>query len=433
LYTRIELYGTNQVGPTQNNGNISNNDNRNSEYKQKQFRDYNSEKRNPIGKLFVGKADTVTVIANIIASDPTLTQAIPLYSISHVSGPNINESWSTNFTASSVQSPLFRISPNTALTIDLDAKISQDVTSQGASMAVGAITKAVSIASPTSALLTTLSSNDVKNASSAIDTAISSLASQDLSEEISLGRLIDSWTPNSFISINGCAPFIKLTSGSSNSSSSSSSSSSSTSSDKTDNACPDGKDLNQNPDIQVGGGWTLRLACPRPSAFHSRDICNLRSSTNTGNAKEADKSDGSSDDGSSDNDDIASHTKLESARQEIANAVSDGQILSFRLSSQVTIQSFVQAQDWYTAFISEPPNDSSSTASKNSITTFCAAAVVGMEQQGLNGFDSALVVRAMFRQLPKITIYSAAYRGDAGAPCQTMLSTLGVKFPDPSK
>jgi hypothetical protein len=349
------------------------------------LRDYSSENRDWFSRLLSSKTDTVTAVANITVRDPGLTVAIPIFSVSHASGRDLGNSWVTNFTASSVESPLFRLGPNTGLTIHLSAKVSSDLKSQGASLAVGAVTRAVQIAAPTSTLLTTLSKTEVSNSAAAIDTAISSLLSEDIGEDIEVGRLMNSWTGNAAIALYGCAPFVRSTDPVSGGN------------------CAANPDIDGGKDLPVGA-WQLRLTCPRLSAFNPRDICIVDAAS-----------------GALTLEDISTSAKLLALQTSTAATVSDAQVLAFNLSSQVNIQTFVQSQAWFTTF-----TGISCARKAVDFDNFCGGALVGLEMSGLNKFDAALVVRAIANQMPQLTTLKAAFATSDGANCKGLLSGAGV-------
>jgi hypothetical protein len=369
LYSRIELdVDANHTGAGQDQSTAA-------------LRDYQAENRSWLARLVSNETDTVTTLANIEIRDPELKLAVPLFSVSHASGRDLGNTWSTNFTASNIESPLFRIGPNTGLTVHLDAKASRDLKSQGAALVVSAVQTAVSIAAPQSTLLTALSKSDVSNTANAIDTAISGLASNEISEDIELGRLTDSWNANAELTLYGCAPFVR--------------------GESLTQATPDGScgvhtDLDAGYD-QLVGKWHLKLACPRVSAFSSRD---LDCQAETFSASFA--------------------TKVEETRAQAVAKVSDAQVLQFNLSSQTDVQTFVKSQSWFTTFIAtKTTSNTDKTAADYS--AFCSGAMVGLEANGLNQFDSALVLRAMVRQMPQISSLRPNFTLDGnGKDCVTL-------------
>ncbi len=76
------------------------------------------------------------------------------------------------------------------------------------------------------------------------------------------------------------------------------------------------------------GVWHIRLACPRPSYFDPRDLCRYA-------------------DGNPDQTRFAPDA-LDELEADIVTRVSDSSILEESLSAQITIQTFIQTQAWYT-------------------------------------------------------------------------------------
>jgi hypothetical protein len=383
LYTRLQLSSLSDESGL-GNGSSS-----------RALRNYRAENRSALARLLSGRTDTVTTIADVTIREPGLTVALPLFSISHASGSKLGNTWNTHFTASSVASPLFRIGPNTALTIHLSAKVASDVKSQGASLAVGAISLAVKIAAPTSPLLTTLSKPETNNAATAIDAAISSLLSHDISEDIEVGRLSDSWSAGSRLVLYGCAPFVRA--------------GHQVPRPAADPNCAAEADFHNDQDLLVGK-WALALACPRLSAFDVRDICGTL-------AGGADQLEVAARDRPIDLSDPAKRAR---AFRIIAGSVSDAQILNFSLASQVTVANFVQSQDWFTAFAG------AKTRQAQDYRNFCYGGMVGMEAVGLSRFDSALVLRAIIHQLPQVAGSEWSKPSGNNRECLDLLKTAGA-------
>jgi hypothetical protein len=118
--------------------------------------------------------------------------------------------------------------------------------------------------------------------------------------------------------------------------------------------------------------------------------------------------------------DLSTPAKRAGAHQIVANAVSDGTVLEFNLSSQVTVQSFVQSQAWFTGF-SGP-----GTKAKDDFDKFCSGGMVGMEMAGFSKLDAALVLRAIVNQMPQLAILRDDFHNAKGATCVAMLAQAGV-------
>jgi hypothetical protein len=373
LYTRIVLTTIDKVGATPKGDGSTGSENA--------LRDYSKENRYWLSRLWKDKTDTVTTLSNFIIRDPDLKVSVPLFSISHASGPSLGNSWITNFTASTVESPLFRIGPNTGITIHLSSKISSDSKSQGVSLALGAVTKAVQIAAPTSTLLTPLSKSDITNTANAIDSAISGLLSHDIAEDIQLGRLADSWDVEAELILYGCAPFIQTEASNEIGQTGNVS--------KSNGYCGNLMDLDGKKNTPIGI-WSMTIECPRISAFDPRSICNKIGNVDV--------------DESSKMIDLSDAGKVKKVKNDIAKSVSDSSILQFNLSSQISVQSFIQIQSWYNSFIGK-----SDTKTKYDYAEFCSNVVASMETAGLSKFDAELVYRAMVRQMPQLTLLKADF------------------------
>lgn len=340
------------------------------------LRAYDRERRGALGRLFANKTVTITTLATANLNDPDLTVSLPLYSISHSSVRGTGEVFVTDFMSSHVQAPLFRIRPNTAITIHVSAKISSDLKVQGTATVLKAVQTAVSIASPTSTLLTTLSKTDLGNAATAIDSALGGLWSQDLTEDIELGRLAEGWIPGAQVTVAGKAPWgLVRTEG--------------------DDTGGGGQDKADKPI----GVWRIRLACPRPSYFDPRDLCSYVEGTSGPTSFHPEG--------------------LPALKADIAGHASDASILQESLSSQVTIQDFVKTQSWYTAFLANNAKKPSDTQS------FCADTLTTLYATGLSRFDASLVLRAMARQMPGIFTLSKEVAINA-ANCGALVDTAVI-------
>lgn len=346
-------------------------------------RTYTAENRSWPARLFSGRTDNVSTLVNINVRQPDLAISIPLFSISHASGLKLGNSWNTVYAASNIESPLFRIGPNTNMTIHVTTKVSRDVKSQGTSIAISAVTNAVKIAAPTAAILTTLSKPETTNAANAIDKAISALLSEDIGEEVDVGRLASTWAPNASVELDGCSPFIRVTEPPSAS------------------LCPTDIDVDGGRDSLVGS-WHLTFACPRLSVFDEKDICTSNESSIDPNV-------------------YPDPTKLMGQRQAIARRVSDAQIMSFPLSTQTTVQAYVLSQPWFTSFVAI------SSKKAPDYATFCASAIGALEISGLNTLDSSLVLRAMIRLAPQLQPLGTEFaRGGKGETCLRQISQNGA-------
>ncbi len=335
-----------------------------------QTRDYDKEKRSWLARLFVSRTSTLTTEVRLDVTSPNLTAIVPLFSVSHVSSTGTGESWVTNLTSAYVESPMFRIGPNTKLTILPMADLSDKAKSQVAVQILGAVQQALAIASPQSALLTTLSKTEIANHAQALDVAISGLMSEEIKEGIPVGRFMQTWTKGARIMVTGTSPgWLTRT----------------------------GDDASGVTDRRVGQ-WAISFRCPRPSAFDSADIC-----------------------GDGSRPPIATRSDRKALEDQIVAAVPDETALGFMLSSQVTVQQFIQTQSAFTTFVQK------TTKQPEDDDAFCMAIVSDLSGSGLNGLDTALVVRAMIDRMPGLG--DAATRVAIVTACQPLVKnhlTLGA-------
>lgn len=347
------------------------------------WRDYKAESGGAWAWLGLAAAETrtITTTAKISIHAPELSISIPLYSISHANGGGQGDIWATSFSSSYMESPLFKISPNTSLAIHLNAAVSQQVKSQAAALALKAVVTAVNTAVPTSALLTTLSSPQIASAGTAVDSAISNLLSDSISEDIELGRLASSWQPNYKFNLYGCAPFIKTEQN--------------PKAPDASGVCGTRADIGGGYDKYIGE-WHIMLSCPRLSAFDSRSICNENGDLTP----------------------IATPGQRVSAQAPIAAEVDDGTVLQFELSNQKTIENYVENEAWFTGFTT---GDLAKKA-KSDYAGFCANAVVDLESVGLTKFDAELTLRSMVREMPQLATLRVNFTADGlGGDCVSFI------------
>ena len=342
LYTRIEIETTTACAGSacQNYGNNG-----------PQKRSYALERRGWLARLLSNRTTSITAFAKAEIRDPDVATSLPLFSVSHNSIRGSGEVFVTTFTSSHVQAPLFRIGPNTTLTIHLKGTISDKTETDATAMIVQAVQDAISIAAPTSSVLTALSRDEVSRSTAAFDSMLGGLFSQDITENIELGRLLDTWQVNSELQVQGAIPW-GLVKG------------------EDDNvAVANGS----RPDKQIGT-WHIKLTCPRPSLFSAKDLCKNEDGVKTFN--------------------ISNKEELQSS---IISEVSPSLILQTKLGSGTTVQEFIQIKPWYTAFIGKKEKNPSDTKS------FCTETLSALYALGLNNFDSMLVLRAMSLRMPGIS------------------------------
>jgi hypothetical protein len=360
------------------------------------LRDYSKEKRFWLERLFLNRNVTITTLANADVSDPDMQVSLPLFSVSRNSSL-AGETFVTSYTSSHMQTPLFRVRPNSTLTIHLNGKISNDVQSQATAAVLKAVQTAVSVAAPGPGILTTLSKQEVSNSANAIDKAIGGLLSQDITEDIELGRAMGSWSQNAEVAVKAYTPW-KLVR------------------DQGDSGSASG--VVDKRDKYVGT-WRIKLTCPRVSYFDTRDVCSFGVDP-------------------SKMDPLAFSAKIDELKAKIVERVDPEAVLQEPLSSQVSVQSFVQTQSWYTDFLSnisnetsvaggsKPGEDKTGTATQK----FCANVMSALYSAGLSRFDASLVLRAMSQQMPGVVTLPAEV-GINAKTCGALVDPTVTLLPAP--
>ena len=324
-------------------------------------RAYELEKRNFVARLISNRKIDISTFAQVQVTDPAVPVGnLPLFSISHDSERGQGETFATLLTGSFVQTPLFRLTGNTAMTVHVSTNISDQHSFAISAVVLRAVQTAVAIAAPASTIYTTLSKDEVANSAKALDTALGGLFSQSVSEDIQIGSFASGWqiskadktvlarvrgtVPGNLVKRQGDAP---------------------------------GASMQDRRADKLVGIWEVQVLCPRPSLFDARDICTKIADTRSVT-------------------DQATIDRLVKATQaDISASLTPGQVLTTNLSNSVTVQDFIKTQAFYTEFIGRKGvSDAADTKA------FCAYAVDALYKAGLNQFDAQQVLWAMDRAMP---------------------------------
>lgn len=386
LYTRFVLVDeVDSVGvPSTDGGDGSN----------RRFRSYRNERPSWLTRLLSDEERSVVSVARIEVMNPSLALTVPIYSVSYNSGGEGGEAWATALTSSHVSSPLFRITGNSRFSLTVSTTASDATQSSGFTTAISALTNAVELVSPDAGLLTALSERDANSRAAALDTAISSLLSYSVSEEIRFGRMLTSWRPGAAIQLNGCAPFVRAEWDERRAATAPAGRRQPPA--MRDNVrCADEADIGgaQNHFI---GTWYLMLTCPQFSIFSSRSIC------------------------ASDNSliDISTATLRKTLFGQISISVPNSLVLEEPLGENATIRSVIRGSDFFIAFVDDADPDAADYG------RFCASTMDALRQQGLTGLDSALGLRATLSLMPEFV--TDARNTTKMSTCTTLLADHGV-------
>lgn len=278
-------------------------------------RDYDSEKRPAILRLFFGQDNSFVSSLRIDMHDPNLTFVLPLVTFGHEGRVGKGESWATDVISDDQTAKYFRVGANTSATIAVTAKANKEMDVRAASNVIGALRSIASLVSPGGSLLTTLNRETSTRTAEEVDQAISNIWSESISEQQISGRSLDEWYENASFLVQVNVPeFVRLA-----------------------------KDPGQNKREQLERWYRVRLSCPRYSMFYSRTACANRPTAMI-HALYGD--------GQGDQDRIGFRLwDFQDAVRPIFDRVSAEQILNFPLAPNKTIQSYLSDQPWYTKFL----------------------------------------------------------------------------------
>lgn len=200
---------------------------------------FNYLSRNGFLRFFYSKRVAISANANIDVKAYSAT--IPLLTITEISSNEVGESWERTKIYSKGDEPLFLIPPNvTSGSLKLVFRGSEDK-SLSSSKALDITIGAIGILAPQSQLLTSLNKKALGDKANALDTAISKLFKESLTETVQVELMLDSWHPNDSYDLVMRLP-----------------------EDKTNWSSTDLHDI---------GRWELKFEAPRVSAFYPIFVC----------------------------------------------------------------------------------------------------------------------------------------------------------------
>lgn len=305
-------------------------------------RAYDLESKSAVLRLFVGRDLSVVGSLRIDLHDPDTTFVVPLASFSYEGRVGKGQNWSTNLVSDDQSLGFFRISPTTSAQIAVTAKSTSTLQVQAASTVLGVLRDLSTIASPGGALVTTLNRDAIRQTSTTLDNALSSIWGQSREESHTSARQLAEWYPGARFIVQLTMPrHIKA---------------------RTSASVP--------PEI-LTRWYEVSLSCPRRSIFSSVVECKARTPADAATVLNA-----------------------------LAGRVSAPQVLNVKVTGGTTLQQFVSGHDWYSRFLrigdTEPGNGEQATKSatvptSESTTTVEAltAATVVANQPPTNGAEAA--------------------------------------------
>jgi hypothetical protein len=261
---------------------------------------YEGRKRNLLERLVHGESKSAVLVANVSIRNPN-TQinhqtTMPLLTITHDSNSEVGEAFLTDVTDSLIDTPYFKVGPNSTISTQFEIKTSKTITSKVVRLVLESINTLASVASPTSSLVTELNKDSVNNRAGRVDDVIGRLFSETISETIRGEGTIHDWKPGSYFQVH------------------------------LDNIMREMFDSKQ---VNRFGTWTVELARPRPSMFSNVEYYCLENSECG-----------------------------DSVRQAAFENLSASSVLDFQVATNVSLGDYLLGEDWFvegvTNFTSKP-------------------------------------------------------------------------------
>ena len=161
---------------------------------------YGDETRNWLHRLFVGRNLSRVLQAKVSVTNPGVIGTTTLAASTRTSTRSDGEIWTTELSDRRILTPYFRVDPGTTVAIDLTLSASSTISGDITRNILSVIEQGARLASPTSAVVTSLTSDRLQNAANFVDRSISNLFGQKLSE-----RSQSDFRPGQWFSVAGQA------------------------------------------------------------------------------------------------------------------------------------------------------------------------------------------------------------------------------------
>ena len=200
-------------------------------------RNYDDESRGWLSRMMGSRSVTRTLIAEFDVSQPNISATKALFSASFKSNRQEGESWSTNESISVYATPYFKVNANTTIEARFRMQLADERENVAPANVLSALTTAANAISPTSALLTYFSAPRMEVASNFLNSSVSTLFGQSITEESVSAFSVKTWTGRPIIIMRA--------------------------------ELPDARNIKDTDDNGAVGAWAVYLDEPIPSIFSS--------------------------------------------------------------------------------------------------------------------------------------------------------------------
>lgn len=325
------------------------------------------ESRTLLARYFFGKDYSVNLTAKVTVG--AFVETVPLITLEHQSNSDVGEQWSRAIYHSSSHFPLFLVKSaddrqSTIPEVQFKFRRATEYSSRAAATTMQAVLGVAQVISPASAVVTTLSTQSMKDRSDALDSQISKLFSFGLSEEHWASEDIRYWKAKRGARLTLSIP---------------------------KNEDPKADGLNREPI----GTWVVSFDDPRPSIFSEWRICIPMSKAGARKfVKEPVQE-------QIDDMLLKCAPSLLAAQIEAYRALDSDEILSYSLvslgSNLGSIRSYLTQFDW---FISAQGDLGAETSARIAAPNFCRKIRGAITNLGLNGADASIVVWSVMQSMP---------------------------------
>ena len=200
-------------------------------------RNYDRESRNWLSRMMGSRAVTRTLVAEFNVTQPRVTATEALFSASFKSSRQEGESWSTNESIAVYATPYFKVNANTTIEAKFRLQLADERENVAPSNVLSALTTAASAIAPSSVLLTHFTAPRMEVASNFLNSAVSTLFGQTITEQSVSAFSIKTWTDQPILVVSA--------------------------------ALPDARNIKDTDERGAVGSWAVYLDEPIPSVFTS--------------------------------------------------------------------------------------------------------------------------------------------------------------------
>lgn len=157
------------------------------------LRNYAAESRVWWQRWYAGHLASKTAQLHINVSAPNVSSSATLAAFTHESTRETGERFETDVRHHTLATPFFRIQPDATVELQLEFNLGYTVSSETVGAVLSTATTALNVLGPKSTLLTELNREEVNNAAGFLDSTLSSVLNEDITERLQSTHGIEDW------------------------------------------------------------------------------------------------------------------------------------------------------------------------------------------------------------------------------------------------